>query len=109
MAKLKITQVRSKNGETKRQIANLKTLGASHDSIGARLKVKGIAVLRVPGIVDGNVVEGDMITAPRMKAPGWRVLECASLDEHFPRMHDVEEHGAEPVADAVPLLGCLYA
>ncbi len=27
MAKLKITQVRSKNGETKRQIANLKTLG----------------------------------------------------------------------------------
>ena len=27
MAKLKITQVHSKNGETKRQIANLKTLG----------------------------------------------------------------------------------
>ena len=27
MAKLRITQVRSKNGETKRQIANLKTLG----------------------------------------------------------------------------------
>ena len=27
MAKLKITQVRSKNGETKRQIANLRTLG----------------------------------------------------------------------------------
>ena len=27
MAKLKITQVRSINGETKRQIANLKTLG----------------------------------------------------------------------------------
>ena len=27
MAKLKITQVRSKNGETKRQIANLKNLG----------------------------------------------------------------------------------
>ncbi|MBO5595563.1 MAG: 50S ribosomal protein L30 [Bacteroidales bacterium] len=27
MAKLKITQVRSKNGETKRQIANLKALG----------------------------------------------------------------------------------
>ena len=27
MAKLKITQVRSKNGETKRQIANLHTLG----------------------------------------------------------------------------------
>ena len=27
MAKLKITQVRSKNGETKRQIANLKSLG----------------------------------------------------------------------------------
>ena len=30
MAKLKITQVRSKNGETKRQIANLKTLGIRH-------------------------------------------------------------------------------
>ena len=58
-------------------------VAASHDSIGARLKVKGIAVLRVPGIVDGNVVEGDMITAPRMKAPGWRVLECASLDEYL--------------------------
>ena len=27
MAKLKITQVRSINGETKRQIANLRTLG----------------------------------------------------------------------------------
>ena len=27
MAKLKITQVRSKNGETRRQIANLKNLG----------------------------------------------------------------------------------
>ena len=27
MAKLKITQVRSKNGETKRQIANLRNLG----------------------------------------------------------------------------------
>ena len=27
MAKLKMTQVRSRNGETKRQIANLKTLG----------------------------------------------------------------------------------
>ena len=27
MAKLKITQVISKNGETKRQIANLRTLG----------------------------------------------------------------------------------
>lgn len=27
MAKLKITQVRSKNGSTKRQIANLKSLG----------------------------------------------------------------------------------
>ena len=27
MAKLKITQVRSKNGETKRQIANLQALG----------------------------------------------------------------------------------
>ena len=27
MAKLRITQVRSKNGETKRQIANLRTLG----------------------------------------------------------------------------------
>ncbi|MBR1706315.1 MAG: 50S ribosomal protein L30 [Bacteroidales bacterium] len=27
MAKLRITQVRSKNGETRRQIANLKTLG----------------------------------------------------------------------------------
>ena len=27
MAKLKITQVRSKNGATKRQIANLTTLG----------------------------------------------------------------------------------
>ena len=27
MAKLRITQVRSKNGETKRQIANLHTLG----------------------------------------------------------------------------------
>ena len=27
MAKLRITQVISKNGETKRQIANLKTLG----------------------------------------------------------------------------------
>ena len=27
MAQLKITQVRSKNGETKRQIANLRTLG----------------------------------------------------------------------------------
>ncbi len=27
MAKHKITQVRSKNGETKRQIANLRTLG----------------------------------------------------------------------------------
>ena len=27
MAKLKITQVVSKNGETKRQIANLRTLG----------------------------------------------------------------------------------
>ena len=27
MAKLRITQVRSKNGETRRQIANLRTLG----------------------------------------------------------------------------------
>ena len=27
MAKLRITQIRSKNGETKRQIANLRTLG----------------------------------------------------------------------------------
>jgi large subunit ribosomal protein L30 len=27
MAKLRITQIRSKNGETRRQIANLKTLG----------------------------------------------------------------------------------
>ena len=27
MEKLRITQVRSKNGETRRQIANLKTLG----------------------------------------------------------------------------------
>ena len=27
MSKLRITQIRSKNGETKRQIANLRTLG----------------------------------------------------------------------------------
>ena len=27
MAKLRITQIRSKNGETRRQIANLRTLG----------------------------------------------------------------------------------
>ena len=27
MAKLRITQIRSKNGETKRQIANLRSLG----------------------------------------------------------------------------------
>ena len=35
MAKLKITQVRSKNGETKRQIANLRTLGLHrmHESV----------------------------------------------------------------------------
>ena len=47
MAKLKITQVRSKNGETKRQIANLKTLGIRRITRGMLAKVAHLVTCEV--------------------------------------------------------------
>lgn len=44
MAKLKITQVISKNGETKRQIANLRCLGIRH--LGHTVEVEDTPVAR---------------------------------------------------------------
>ena len=42
MAKLRITQIRSKNGETKRQIANLRTLNGETKRQIANLRTLGI-------------------------------------------------------------------
>ena len=74
MAKLKITQVVSKNGETKRQKANLLSLGIrkmnqtvviEDTPLQARAKALGLAVLRIP-----------FLNAGLRQAGGWRKLSA---------------------------------
>lgn len=63
MAKLKITQIISSNGETKRQIANLRCLGLRH--IGQSVEVEDTPVTRGQLAKVAHLVKFEEVTDPQ--------------------------------------------
>ncbi len=60
----------------------------------ARLQIQSVAVLRIPGIADSDVVQGHILTLQRVNVPRRRVAERGILQQHTLAQAELQQHGA---------------
>ena len=79
--------------------------GVGDGDVAAGIHVQRVAVLRVPGVLDGDVADVDVFAEQQVQVPGGGVSESRPVEAQTFAAGELEEVGAEGVAGGGVILG----
>jgi len=81
-------------------IAHVKGRIRKHD-IFTGFDVDAVTVLRIPGIADCDVSDGEVFHHQGMDAPGRGILEGGAVKEHLSAVDDTDHHRPQKIPDGL--------